>query len=53
MEYGPQARGYRLTAVGADRFDRAAFHRFLAERFFLGALGLLVNEEWPPSSLRL
>src|ERR1700730_8077470 len=37
--------GYRnLPAVGADRFDRAAFHRFLAERFFLGALGLLVNE---------
>src|SRR2546423_8516616 len=34
----------QLSAVGADRFDRAAFHRFLAERFFLGALGLLVNE---------
>src|SRR2546423_2550713 len=34
----------QLSAVGADRFDRAAFHGFLAKRFFLGALRLLVNE---------
>ena len=41
----PQADGYRrLPAVAADRFDRAAFHRFLAKRFFLGALRLFVNK---------
>src|ERR1041384_2485022 len=33
-----------LSAVAADRFDRATFHRFLAKRFFLGALRLFVNE---------
>ena len=29
--------------VVADRFDGAAFHRFLAETFFVGCLRLLVN----------
>lgn len=33
-----------LCAVVTDRFDRATFHRFLAKAFFLGRLGLLVNE---------
>ena len=33
----------RLGPVVTDRFDRATFHRFLAKRFFLGRLGLLVN----------
>jgi hypothetical protein len=32
-----------LSAVVPDRFDRATFHRFLAKRFFLGALRLFVN----------
>src|SRR6266404_5677262 len=40
----PQGDGYRLSAVAADRLDRAAFHRLLAERFFLGTFRLLVNE---------
>src|SRR5438105_3978530 len=40
----PQRDGYSLRAVAADRFDRAAFHGFLAERFFLGTLRLFVNE---------
>ena len=34
---------HHLGAVVADRFDRATFHRFLAESFFLGRLRLLVN----------
>src|SRR5205807_4019951 len=33
-----------LSAVVTDGFDGATFHRFLAKRFFLGRLGLLVNE---------
>ena len=33
-----------LGAVAADRFDRATFHRFFAKRFFLGRLGLFINE---------
>jgi hypothetical protein len=32
-----------LSAVVTDRFDRAAFHRFLAKTFFLGRLRLLVD----------
>jgi len=38
-------RRYKLGAVPvvADRFDGAAFHRFLAETFFVGRLRLLVN----------
>src|SRR6266571_6233633 len=38
-------RRYRkiLTSVVTDRFDRAAFHRFFAESFFLGRFGLLVD----------
>jgi len=42
-----------LGAVVADRFDRATFHCFFAKRFFFWRFGLLVNVEWPPSSLRL
>jgi hypothetical protein len=36
---------YKLCAVPvvADRFDRAAFHRFFAETFFVGRLRLLVH----------
>ena len=36
---------YHLGAVpvAADRFDRAAFHRFFAETFFVRRLRLLVN----------
>src|SRR5919109_5184906 len=38
-------RRYKLGAVPvvADRFDRAAFHRFFAEIFFVGRLRLLVH----------
>src|ERR1700730_18234964 len=32
-----------LTAVVADRFDRATFHRLFTKAFFLGRLRLLVN----------
>src|SRR2546423_8715948 len=34
---------YRLT-VAADGFDGATFHRFLAERFFVGSFRLLIDE---------
>jgi hypothetical protein len=34
----------QLSAVAADGFDGTAFLRFVAERFFLGTFGLLVNE---------
>jgi hypothetical protein len=33
-----------LSAVAADRFNRAAFHGLFAERFFFRSIGLLVNE---------
>ena len=33
-----------LRAVVTDRFDRATFHRFLAQTLFLGRFRLLVNE---------
>jgi hypothetical protein len=38
-------RRYKLRAVSvvADRFDRAAFHRFFAETFFVRRLGLFIN----------
>ena len=32
-----------LRSVIADCFDWAPFHRFLAERFFLGSLRLFIN----------
>jgi hypothetical protein len=44
MDRLDSARRLKLSAVGTDRFDRAAFHRFLAERFLFGTLGLLVYE---------
>lgn len=34
---------WRLLAVAANRFHRAAFHGFLALRFFLRGRGLLVD----------
>src|SRR5438105_3610612 len=41
--------GYRnLSTVAADRFDGATFHGFLAERFFLGIFGLLIDEGMAP-----
>jgi hypothetical protein len=38
-------RRYKLGPVPviADRFNRTAFHRFFAKRFFVGRLRLLVN----------
>jgi len=38
-------RRYKLRAVPvvSDRFDRATFHCFFAETFFVGRLRLLVN----------
>jgi hypothetical protein len=41
----PAVAPYHLGAVPvvADRFDRAAFHRFFAETFFVGRLRLLVD----------
>ena len=33
----------KSRAVAADGLDRATFHRFFAERFFLGRFGLFVN----------
>jgi hypothetical protein len=48
MHFDPASSGYSdLAAIGADRFDRAAFHRFFAKRIFLGSLGLLVNKGVP------
>src|SRR5205085_8418439 len=44
LRRGKEGDGYSLRAVAADRFDRAAFHGFLAKRFFLGTLRLFVNE---------
>ena len=35
---------YQLPAVAADGVDRATFFCFVTERFFLGTLGLFVNE---------
>ena len=34
-------------AVRTDRLNRATFHRFFAERFFLGRFGLFVDERVP------
>ena len=33
----------RAVPVAANRFDRASFHRFFAETFFVGRLWLLVH----------
>lgn len=45
VSYGVASRrATTLPAVGANGFDRAAFHRFLAERFLLRTFRLLVNE---------
>src|SRR5947209_8289820 len=43
IELGGRRPPLQLTAVVADRFDRAAFHRFLAKTLFLRRFRLLVN----------
>ena len=40
----PAVTKARLAAVAADGLDRATFLRFLAKRFFLGTLRLLIDK---------